>query len=49
VPNLAQAWTSAEAAKPPEWHMMGVVRGPRQVDPVIRGDTVGGMGARCER
>lgn len=34
--NLTQAWTTAEASLPREWTLMGVVRGPREVDPVIR-------------
>jgi hypothetical protein len=27
------------ATLPPEWHLMGVVRGPREVDPKISSDS----------
>ncbi len=37
--RLTQDWTAAEATLPPEWRLMGVVRGPREVDPQIRGDS----------
>ena len=36
--KLTQAWTKAEAALPLEWSLMGVVRGPREVDPQIRSE-----------
>jgi hypothetical protein len=36
--ELTRAWTSVEAALPRGWRMMGVVRGPREVDPVMRSD-----------
>jgi hypothetical protein len=36
--GLTEAWTAAEAARPTEWHVMGVVRGPREADPKIHGD-----------
>ena len=35
--NLTEAWNRAEAMKPLEWRIMGVVCGPREVDPMIRG------------
>ena len=28
-----------EASKPPGWKLMGVVRGPREADPVIRSES----------
>ena len=37
--NLTQAWTRAEAVKPDGWRLMGVVLGPREVDPVIRSES----------
>jgi hypothetical protein len=36
VPNLTQSWTRAEAMKPQDWTLYGVVLGPREVDPAIR-------------
>ena len=36
--NLTQAWTTASASLPLEWTLMGVVRGPREADPVIRSE-----------
>lgn len=36
--NLTQAWNRAEAMKPLEWRIMGVVCGPRELDPVIRSE-----------
>jgi len=37
--GLTQSWIAAEAILPPEWHLMGVVRGPREVDPQIRSES----------
>jgi hypothetical protein len=34
--GLTQSWIAAMATLPPEWQMMGVVRGPREVDPKIQ-------------
>ena len=50
---LTDAWTRAEASKPAGWRLMGVVRGPREVDPVIRSESwlawaVGPNGERAE-
>jgi hypothetical protein len=39
VPNLAQAWTRAEASKAHGWTLRGVVLGPREIDPAIRSKT----------
>jgi hypothetical protein len=33
--GLTQAWLEAEAALPNGWQLLGVVKGPRQVDPRI--------------
>jgi hypothetical protein len=33
--GMTQSWIAAMATLPPEWHLMGVVRGPREVDPKI--------------
>jgi hypothetical protein len=38
-PGLTQSWIAAEATLPPEWHLMGVARGPREVDPQIRSES----------
>ena len=35
--GLTKAWRSAEAAKPSDWTIRGVVLGPREVDPRISG------------
>ena len=35
--GLTEAWRSAEAAMPPGWEIRGVVRGPREAEPLIRG------------
>jgi hypothetical protein len=37
--GLTQSWIAAMATLPPEWQMMGVVRGPREVDPKIQSDS----------
>jgi hypothetical protein len=37
--GLTQSWNAAMATLPPEWQMMGVVRGPREVDPRISSDS----------
>jgi hypothetical protein len=34
--GLTQCWRGAMAAKPWEWKLMGVVCGPREVDPAVR-------------
>jgi hypothetical protein len=34
---VSDPWQAAEAALPPGWALRGVVRGPREVDPTIRG------------
>ncbi len=34
--GLTEVWRDAEAAKPSDWRLMGVVRGPREIDPKIR-------------
>jgi hypothetical protein len=34
-PGLTQSWIAAMATLPPEWDLMGVVRGPREADPKI--------------
>jgi hypothetical protein len=36
--GLTESWRAAEAARPPEWQLAGVVRGPREADPKIHGD-----------
>jgi hypothetical protein len=38
-PGLTQSWIAAEATLPPEWRLMGVARGPREVDPQIRSES----------
>jgi hypothetical protein len=59
--GLTYAWIDAEATLPTGWQIMGVVRGPREVDPTIRsatwtawargpaGDRVEGSGDTPER
>jgi hypothetical protein len=37
--ELTKAWTSVEAVLPRGWDMTGVVKGPREVDPVIHGES----------
>jgi hypothetical protein len=37
--GLTQSWIAAQATLPPEWRLMGVVRGPREVDPQIHSDS----------
>ena len=37
--GLTQSWIAAMATLPPEWRLMGVVRGPREVDPQIHSDS----------
>jgi hypothetical protein len=37
--GLTGSWIAAMATLPPEWHVMGVVRGPREVDPKISSDS----------
>ncbi len=37
--RLTQDWTAAEATLPRDWRLMGVVRGPREVDPAIRSES----------
>ena len=37
--KLTHAWTKASAALPLKWRLMGVVVGPREVDPVIRSES----------
>jgi hypothetical protein len=37
--GLTQSWIAAEATLPPEWGLMGVARGPREVDPQIRSES----------
>ncbi len=34
--GLTECWRGAMAAKPSDWRLMGVVCGPREVDPKIR-------------
>jgi hypothetical protein len=38
-PGLTQSWIAAEATLPPQWRLMGVARGPREVDPQIRSES----------
>ncbi len=38
-PGLTGSWIAAQATLPPEWRLMGVVRGPREVDPKISSDS----------
>jgi hypothetical protein len=33
--GLTESWIAAAAALPPEWRLMGVALGPREVDPQI--------------
>lgn len=35
--GLTELWNGAMAAKPSDWTLRGVVCGPREVDPQIRG------------
>ena len=35
--GLTELWNGAMAAKPSDWTLRGVVCGPREVDPTIRG------------
>jgi len=35
--GLTEAWLAAETARPREWDVMGVVRGPREANPKING------------
>lgn len=35
--GLTEVWRGAMAAKPSDWTLRGVVCGPREVDPNIRG------------
>ena len=44
--GLTQSWNAAMATLPPEWQMMGVVRGPREADPKIPIRVVGRLGSR---
>jgi hypothetical protein len=37
--DLTQSWIAAQATSPPDWRLMGVVRGPREVDPQIHSDS----------
>ncbi len=37
--RLTQDWIAAQATLPLEWRLIGVVRGPREVAPAIRGDS----------
>jgi hypothetical protein len=37
--GLTQSWIAAQATLPPEWRLMGVVCGPREVDPQIHSDS----------
>jgi hypothetical protein len=37
--GLTGSWNAAMATLPPEWRLMGVVRGPREVDPKISSDS----------
>jgi len=34
--GLTECWRDAMAAKPSDWRLMGVVCGPREIDPKIR-------------
>jgi hypothetical protein len=38
-PGLTGSWNPAMATLPPEWRLMGVARGPREVDPHIRSES----------
>ena len=50
--GMTKYWTSASAQLPNGWELRGVVKGPRQVDPVIHGSTwtawAAGDGRRVE-
>lgn len=37
--TLTHAWTRASASLPLDWRLKGVVEGPREIDPAIRGQT----------
>jgi hypothetical protein len=37
--GLTHSWIAAEATLPPEWRLLGVVCGPREVDPEIHSDS----------
>ena len=37
--GMTQSWIAAQATLPPEWRLMGVVCGPREVDPQIHSDS----------
>ena len=37
--GMTQSWIAAMATLPPEWRLMGVVCGPREVDPQIHCDS----------
>jgi hypothetical protein len=37
--DLTEAWIVAESTVPPEWRLMGVVRGPRDANPRITSDS----------
>jgi hypothetical protein len=37
--GMTQSWIAAIATLPPEWRLMGVVCGPREVDPQIHSDS----------
>ena len=37
--GLTQSWIAAQATLPPEWRLMGVVCGPREVDPKISSES----------
>jgi hypothetical protein len=37
--GLTGSWIAAMATLPPEWRLMGVVLGPREVDPQIRSES----------
>jgi hypothetical protein len=37
--GLTQSWIAAMTTLPPEWRLMGVIRGPREVDPKIGSDS----------
>jgi hypothetical protein len=37
--GMTQSWIAAQATLPPEWHLMGVALGPREVDPQIRSES----------
>ena len=46
--KLTHAWTKASAAQPLKQRLMGVVVGPREVDPVIRSESWVALGSRAE-